>query len=126
MSLLSPRRAFSRARHGVVAAAIVAAAVVGVLRLAPQWRETGNLPSRLSHAAFWHVVSELSEPGASFMSANYVSNESSFQRVIPELQRRSRHGGVLWSAKSPRPSKYGRNSAQPACRSPVGRTVRSV
>jgi len=94
MSLLSRRRAFSRARHGVVAAAIVAAAVVGVLRLAPQWRETGSLPSRLSDAAFWHVVSELSEPGASFMSANYVSNEDSFQRVIPELQGRSRRGGV--------------------------------
>jgi hypothetical protein len=94
MSLLSPRRAFSRARHGVVAAAVVAAAVVGVLRLAPQWRETGNLPSRLSDAAFWHVVSELSEPGASFMSTNYVSNENSFQRVIPELRRRSRRGGV--------------------------------
>src|SRR5262245_27246167 len=93
MSSLSSRRAFSRVRHGVVAA-IVAVAAVGVLRLASQWRDAGSLPSRLSDTAFWRVVSELSEPGASFMSANYVSNENSLQRVIPELQRRSTRGGV--------------------------------
>jgi len=93
MSSGSPRRAFSRARHGVVAA-IVAVAAVGVLRLASQWHDSGNLPSRLSDSAFWQIVSDLSEPGASFMSANYVSNENSVQRVIPELQRRSRRGGV--------------------------------
>jgi hypothetical protein len=78
----------------VVAAFVVAAAVL-VWRLVPAWRDgSASLPSQLSDAAFWGLVSELSEPGGSFMSANYVSNENSFQRVIPELQRRARHGGV--------------------------------
>jgi hypothetical protein len=72
----------------------VAAAVL-VLRLVPVWRDgSGSLPSQISDGAFWRLVSELSEPGGSFISANYVSNENSFQRVIPELQRRARHGGV--------------------------------
>jgi hypothetical protein len=91
MNSVSSPRAFSRARLGV-AAAIVVAAAAGVMRLASLWH--GGLPSHLSDEAFWHLTSELSEPGGSFMSANYVSNESSFQRVIPELQRRSRRGGV--------------------------------
>jgi hypothetical protein len=71
------------------------AATVGVLRFVPLSRDGGgSLPPRLSDAAFWGLVSELSEPGGSFISANYVSNENSFQRVIPELQRRARRGGV--------------------------------
>jgi hypothetical protein len=94
MSSLSLPRASFRPRHAVVATIVVAAAV-GVLRLVPMWRDgSGSLPPRLSDAAFWALVSELSEPGGSFVSANYVSNENSFQRVIPELQRRARRGGV--------------------------------
>jgi hypothetical protein len=94
MSLLSRLVASVRPRQAVVAA-IVVAATVGVLRLVPMWRDaSGSLPPRLSDAAFWSLVSELSEPGGSFMSANHVSNEKSFQRVIPELQRRARRGGV--------------------------------
>src|SRR4029453_2395578 len=94
MSSWSRLGASFRPRHAVVAA-IVVAATVGVLRLVPMWRDgSGSLPPRPSHAAFWSLVSELSEPGGSFMSANYVSNENSFQRVIPELQRRARRSGV--------------------------------
>src|SRR5262245_8924996 len=93
MSSWSRRGSFRR-RHAV-AAAIVVAATVGLLRLVPMWRDgRSGLPPRLSDAAFWGLMSELSEPGGAFMSANYVSNESSFQRVIPELQRRSRRDGV--------------------------------
>ena len=93
MSSLAPSGSFRR-RHAV-AAAIVVAATAGLLRLVPMWRDgSGSLPSRLSDAAFWRLVSELSEPGGSFISANYVSNENSFQQVIPELQRRAKRGGV--------------------------------
>jgi hypothetical protein len=70
------------------------AAAVGLLRLVPAWRDGSSLPSRLSDAEFWRLVSELSEPGGAFVSTNYVSNENSFQRVIPELQRRAKRGGV--------------------------------
>jgi hypothetical protein len=39
-------------------------------------------------------VTDLSEPGGSFISDNLVSNESTFQRVVPELRRRVDPGGV--------------------------------
>jgi hypothetical protein len=40
------------------------------------------------------MVTEFSEPGGYFRSDNFVSNETSFQYVIPELQRTIRPGGV--------------------------------
>src|SRR5436190_18301104 len=53
-----------------------------------------ELPSRISDQAFWHLVVDLSEAGGYFRSDNLVSNETTFQHVIPELRRRVRTGGV--------------------------------
>ena len=55
---------------------------------------TDSLPSRLSDTAFWSLVEDLSEPGGFFRSDNLISNEDTFQHVIPELQRRLPAGGV--------------------------------
>jgi len=53
-----------------------------------------DLPSRISDQAFWHLIVEMSEPGGFFRSDNLVSNETTFQHVIPELRKRMRPGGV--------------------------------
>jgi hypothetical protein len=53
-----------------------------------------ELPGRLSDQAFWHLVVDMSEAGGFFRSDNLVSNETTFQHVIPELRRRVRPGGV--------------------------------
>jgi hypothetical protein len=53
-----------------------------------------QLPTRLSDTAFWQLVTDLSEPGGSFISDNLVSNESTFQRVVPDLRRAAGPGGV--------------------------------
>src|SRR5687767_4998915 len=45
----------------------------------------GSLPERLSDREFWQLVTEMSEEGGYFRSDNFVSNESTFQFVIPEL-----------------------------------------
>jgi hypothetical protein len=55
---------------------------------------TSQVPSRLSDSTFWRLVTDFSEPGGYFRSDNFVSNETSFQYVIPELQRTTRTGGV--------------------------------
>src|SRR5579859_6417792 len=47
---------------------------------------TGALPERLDDAIFWSIVSDYSEPNGFFRSDNLVSNETTFQRVIPVLQ----------------------------------------
>src|SRR5919204_4005580 len=52
------------------------------------------LPARLSDQEFWHLIADFSEPDGFFRSDNLVSNESTFQRVIPELHERTRRGGV--------------------------------
>ena len=53
-----------------------------------------TIPTRLSDSTFWRIVTDFSEPGGYFRSDNFVSNETSFQYVIPELQRTVRQGGV--------------------------------
>ena len=53
-----------------------------------------QLPTRLSDSTFWRMVTEFSEPGGFFRSDNFVSNETSFMYVIPELQRTTQPGGV--------------------------------
>lgn len=46
------------------------------------------LPERLSDSAFWGLVTESSEADGYFRSDNLVSNELTFQHVIPELLER--------------------------------------
>lgn len=53
-----------------------------------------GIPERLSNREFWRVSAEFSEPAGFFNSDNLVSNEDTFQYVIPELTRTVAPGGV--------------------------------
>jgi hypothetical protein len=46
-----------------------------------------RIPDRLDDATFWRMMTEMSEPWGVFRSENFVSNETSYQWIIPELQR---------------------------------------
>lgn len=74
-----------------------AAAALGIVYLTPAAppRAADTLPERLNDRAFWTLVTECSEPGGFFRSDNFVSNETSFQRVVPELARRGPGGAYL-------------------------------
>jgi hypothetical protein len=52
------------------------------------------LPNALSDDDFWKMVSEFSERGGYFRYENFVSNERSYQEVIPALKKTARTGGV--------------------------------
>jgi hypothetical protein len=52
------------------------------------------LPVRLSDQAFWKLSKDLSEPDGYFRSENLVSNEHTFQYVVPALKAGARPGGV--------------------------------
>ncbi len=52
------------------------------------------LPDRLSDRAFWQISEQFSEPGGTFHSENYISNENQYQTVIPELAGRATPGGL--------------------------------
>ena len=50
--------------------------------------------SRLTDQEFWQLIEEFSEPGGFFRSENLVSNEDTFQYVIPRLQSFVKPGGI--------------------------------
>ena len=80
---LAPRVA---ARIAFVAATTVclATATLGAQRF----------PSKLSDGEFWKLVTDFSEANGYFRSDNFVSNETTYQWVIPDLLRTTKPGGV--------------------------------
>jgi hypothetical protein len=71
---------------------IAAASAVWIAYTAPARAQ--SVPNRLGDDDFWRLVTDLSEPGGFFRSDNFVSNETTFQYVIPELTRAHAPGGV--------------------------------
>jgi len=53
-----------------------------------------TLPAELSDRDFWSLVTESSEPDGFFRSDNLVSNERTYQEVVPELKKRTLTNGV--------------------------------
>jgi len=79
-------------------AAFVVTACVSVAALfavgAQSQSRPDTLPGELSDKEFWSLVTEYSEPDGFFRSDNLVSNERTFQEVIPELKKRALPNGV--------------------------------
>src|SRR5262245_36306578 len=69
-----------------------AGVVLGVSVLTPRAADT--LPGQYSDAEFWKLINDLSEPGGAFQFENFVSNEASYQNILPELTKRVKPGGV--------------------------------
>ncbi len=53
-----------------------------------------RIPDRIDDATFSRMMNEMSEPWGVFRSENFVSNETSYQWIIPELQRTVKPGSV--------------------------------
>src|SRR5215475_1642244 len=53
-----------------------------------------TLPGRYTDAEFWRIITDFSEPGGEFPYENFVSNEVSYQDIIPELKRIAKPGGA--------------------------------
>ena len=74
-------------------AGLVLALSLGAGTPRPAARGT-ELPSRLSDRDFWRLVVDSSERDGYFRSDNLTSNELLYQRVIPDLLKRTRPGAV--------------------------------
>ena len=59
---------------------------------------TASLPSRLTDGEFWRLIEAFSEPNGFFRSENLVSNEDTFQFVIPDLQRIVKPTAYIWAS----------------------------
>jgi hypothetical protein len=86
-------------RTPVIVAAAALLVVLAALCVSP--RESfapslgaSTLPSNITDKDFWQLVNTMSEPGGYFRSDNLLSNEDTFQYVIPTLERRLRAGGA--------------------------------
>jgi hypothetical protein len=53
-----------------------------------------QLPARLSDEEFWKLITDFSEPGGTFISDNFVSNELALQDVLNNLTADREPGGV--------------------------------
>jgi len=91
----------SPGRRVLLAATVVFSILAGVwtpghFAQSAQSAQTAHaaLPSRLTDQDFWSLVETMSEPDGFFRSDNLVSNEDTFQYVIPDLQRTVKPGGV--------------------------------
>ena len=77
---------------------LVASSGVGVRPIDSDQRAASTpaeaLPSRLSDQEFWRLTTEMSEPNGFFRSENLVSNEHTFQYVVPALEHAIKPGGV--------------------------------
>ncbi|MEO7455158.1 MAG: hypothetical protein ABIY52_02780 [Gemmatimonadaceae bacterium] len=61
----------------------------------PVHRSTAQqLPTRLADTTFWRMMTDFSEPWGVFRSENFVSNETSYQWIIPELAATVKPGAV--------------------------------
>ena len=53
-----------------------------------------SFPPKLSDGDFWKLVTDFSEANGYFRSDNFVSNETTYQWVIPDLLHTTKPGGV--------------------------------
>lgn len=82
-------------RRSQVAASLALIATFGGVSLSLGSRVAApSIPERISDEAFWKMVTEFSEPGGFFRSDNFVSNEITFQWVLPEIAKTTKPGGV--------------------------------
>ena len=83
-----------RRRHLFVIVSALAS-VLGAVVFSPRGQSVADtLPGRLTDRAFWQMIVDFSEPGGVFRSDNFVSNEATFQEIIPALKKRSPSRGV--------------------------------
>src|SRR4030095_492264 len=61
-------------------------------------RAVDTLPPSITDEAFWKMITEFSEAGGEFNFEMYMSNEATFQTVLPELLNRVSPGGVCLGA----------------------------
>jgi hypothetical protein len=72
--------------------------VLGFSRLYVKAADT--LPAKYTDAEFWRMVTDFSEPGGDYQFENFVSNEISYQEILPELSRIAKPDGVYFGVAS--------------------------
>ena len=91
---MSTHPILNKRRSLLIAGLILATSLAGLPLPAGLRTAAAPIPDQLSDQQFWKISSESSEPDGDFRSDNLLSNETTFQYVIPELLQTTRRGGV--------------------------------
>lgn len=83
-----PRSIRRAARSLAAIATLLVASSVALAQAA------STIPSRITDAELWRLNADFSEPSGYFRSDNFLSNETGFQFVIPDLLRSIKPGGA--------------------------------
>jgi hypothetical protein len=91
---MKPQRLPGNRRHLIlIAASLVFVIAIGV-RVVPSGHAAAAPPKELTDQQFWNLSKESSEEDGVFRSDNLLSNESSFQYIIPNLLKTAKQGRV--------------------------------
>jgi hypothetical protein len=83
-----------KSRQLIFIASTLVFCAVGISFLLPPGRAAAPVPAELSDRQFWSLSRDSSEEDGFFRSDNLLSNETSFQEVIPDLLRVAKQGRV--------------------------------
>src|SRR5690349_12489141 len=83
----------SNTRHPILITACLVLSMLAAVRLVPSGH-AAPAPKELSDQQFWNLSKEFSEEDGVFRSDNLLSNETSFQYIIPKLLKTAKQGRV--------------------------------
>jgi len=91
---MRPHKVPGKRRHLVFFAIWLVFVLINAVRLIPSGRAAAPPPAELTDRQFWNLSKDWSEEDGVFRSDNLLSNETSFQYVIPALLKVAKQGGV--------------------------------
>jgi hypothetical protein len=93
---MKPHRLLTLRRTVIIAAlCLILAGGLGGLQVVPTGRAAAvPVPARLSDQEFWDLSQKSSEEDGFFRSDNLLSNETTFQYIIPDLLKSAKQGRV--------------------------------
>jgi len=92
--MVNARRLIASVRSPAIAAILIVAATLFFSPPTAGQSPEPTIPASLTSGEFWKLSQDLSEPGGSFRSENLVSNEHTYQYVIPDLIKAVPAGGI--------------------------------
>ena len=90
-SLLTPLSSYTRSRLTRIAFVCAVTCVAAPSSAVAQRAAIGD---SLTDREFWQFFTSMSEAGGTFAAENFVSNEKTYQYVVPTLQKTLTPGGV--------------------------------
>ena len=72
----------------------IAIGLIATILVAPSFHAADTLPAAISDKEFWGMITNFSERGGSFDFEMFMSNEVTFQEILPNLLKTVAPGGV--------------------------------